>query len=403
METVKTHIVILTGQHMVANPRVWKEANSLTLHGYKVTILTTWYDARLREADKALLHPLVNYKAAVNLLRGESGFVEWGVSRVLRKWANFKKRFFDIDSLHLLCYAPTLQLKRAIDERADLYIVHQETGLLLGRELLKKGKRVAVDIEDWYSHDYINAMRPVQLLKEAEKYVLQRAVYSTCPSMAMSKALGSFYSLQRLPAVIYNGFSVTENKQLNKQERKPNSLVWFSQVIGPHRGLETVMTSLNHLTIPVELHMLGRLVPGYDEQLRSLISPKHQLFFYPPVSHYALLPFLAQFQTGLATENPYPENKNTTVSNKILQYVQAGCSVLATGTKGQEEIAGEVPDSIRIVPANEPHQWADAMRSLLQKTENSLQLQSTVFANKLSWEAQEHLLLKLVKASVAVH
>lgn len=403
MEAVKTHIVILTGQHMVANPRVWKEANSLASSGYKVTILTTWYDAGLREADKSLLHPLVKYKASVNLLRGESGFMEWGVSRLLRKWANFKKRFLGTDGLHLLCYAPELQIRRAIQEQADLYIVHQETGLLIGQELLKKGKRVAVDIEDWYSHDYINAMRPVQLLQEAEKFVLENAVYSTCPSKSMSKALGSFYSLQRLPAVIYNGFSVTENKRLNKQERKANSLVWFSQVIGPNRGLEKVMEALNHLTIPVELHMLGRLVPGYDEQLHSLISNKHQLFFYQPVQHYALLPFLAQFQTGLATENPYPENKNTTVSNKILQYLQAGCSVLATGTKGQEEIARELPDCISIVPADEPQQWADAMRTLLQKPENNLQQQLTVFTNKLSWEAQEVLLLKLVKASIVVH
>ena len=403
MEAVKKHIVILTGQHMVANPRVWKEANSFASHGYSVTILTTWYDAALREADKALLHPAVQYKAAVNLLRSESSFIEWGMSRIARKWANVKKRYMGQDSLHLLCYSPALQLQRAVQENADLYIVHQETGLLLGRELIKMGKKVAVDIEDWYSHDYINSMRPVQLLQEAEKFILEKAVYSTCPSKAMSLALGEFYSLEHLPHVIYNGFSIKESEQLKNQKRKANSFVWFSQVIGPNRGLETVMAALNQMGEPIELHILGRLVPGYDEQLRSLISDTHQLFFYPAVPHHALLPFLAQFQTGLATENPYPENKNTTVSNKILQYVQAGCYVLATSTKGQEEVASELPDSISIVPANEPHQWAGVMRSLLQKPQNSLQLQSTVFANKFSWEAQELLLLKLVKASVAVN
>lgn len=402
MEAVKTHIVILTGQHMVANPRVWKEANSLASQGYKVTILTTWYDASLREADKALLHPLIQYKAAVNLLRGESSFMEWGMSRIDRKWANLKKRYTGRDSLQLLCYSPALQLQRALQENADLYIVHQETGLLLGRELIKMGKNVAVDIEDWYSHDYINSMRPVQLLQEAEKFVLQKAVYSTCPSIAMRKALSSFYALDQQPEVIYNGFSCKENEQLTMVQRRPNSFVWFSQVIGPHRGLETLMEGLNHLTTPVELHLLGRLVPGYDKQLRSLISDRHQLFFYPPVPHPALLPFLAQFRIGLATENPYPENKNTTVSNKILQYVQAGCCVLATGTKGQEEVASEFPDSISIVQAKEPHQWANAMHLLLQKPENSLQQQASVFAAKFSWEAQEQILLKLVKTAVDV-
>ena len=54
-ESKNRHIVILTGQHACANPRVWKEANLLSKLGYKVTVLTLFYSVEKLKLDKKLI------------------------------------------------------------------------------------------------------------------------------------------------------------------------------------------------------------------------------------------------------------------------------------------------------------------------------------------------------------
>ena len=92
------HIVIVTGQHVVANPRVWKEASTLTELGYKITILTTFYDSAKLEGDKALLHPFIRYQAAVNMIYGVGPFKDVYLSRIGRKIALLRKKYFKKDS-----------------------------------------------------------------------------------------------------------------------------------------------------------------------------------------------------------------------------------------------------------------------------------------------------------------
>jgi glycosyltransferase involved in cell wall biosynthesis len=398
MQTEKKHIVVITGQHMTANPRVWKEANSLADKNYKVTILTTWYDKEKLDSDKKLLNGNINYKAAVNLIKGEGVFNDRVLARVKRKLALVIKRVFKIDSTHLIVYNLSKQVKAAINENADLYIAHQETGLLIGCALIKKGKKVAFDIEDWYSRDYINNMRPVKLLQGAEKVAIEQGVYISCPSFTMADALMKTYQSSTAPSVIYNSFSVSENKLIEAGNKKANSLVWFSQVVGPGRGLETLFKALQLVKTPVELHLIGNMVNGYKEKLMEQLNQSpHKTIFHDSVHHKLLLPLIAKYNIGLALENNYPDNKDTTISNKILQNIQAGNIVLATNTKGQAEVAELFPDTVVLVEVNDHVKWATAIESLLNRPVQNADSLMKRFKEILSWEVQEKKLLELVQ------
>lgn len=396
------HIVIITGQHMVANPRVWKEANTLALKGYRVTILTTFYDAKKLEQDKALLHPFIRYQAVVNMIKGVGSFQDVYLSRIGRKIAFFKKKYFKKDAAALLLYLPQQQIKMALDENADLYIAHQETGLIVGVELLKRGKKVAFDIEDWYSRDYLNEMRPVELLMKSEAYALLHGEYITCPSVSMAKALSSVYQTAKNPTAIFNSFSLKENTTTVGIERPANSLIWFSQVVGAGRGLETLISAIKKVEKPLAIHLVGNYIPGYKDVLIQLMDGSiHQLYFHDAVKHFELLPLISQFNIGLAIENNFPDNKDTTISNKIFQYIQAGNKVLATNTKGQIEVAESFNNAIALVEVGQPEKWATAILSLMNSPAIDQEQQLEQFNQQFAWEAQEIKLIELVHQAVS--
>ncbi len=175
------------------------------------------------------------------------------------------------------------------------------------------------------------------------------------------------------------------------------SLIWFSQTIGPGRGLETLLEALKETSIPVELHLIGECVPGYDQELEKAF-PKangHRLLIHPPVRHALLPTTIAGHRIGLAIELRHPESRNKTITNKILQYLQAGVQVLATATDGQQEVAVHFPGNIGLVPPDDPAAWAASLESLLQ-TEPDRETTRHTFDRLFSWEAQEKKLLTLV-------
>src|SRR5690606_14479662 len=108
--------------------------------------------------------------------------------KLRNKIALIAKKKLGINSIYILSHAPEKIYKTALELNADLYISHVECGLYVGEKLIKAGKKVAFDIEDWYSRDYLNDTRPVILLKKLEAFALNQGVYCTCPSYAMAKA-----------------------------------------------------------------------------------------------------------------------------------------------------------------------------------------------------------------------
>jgi glycosyltransferase involved in cell wall biosynthesis len=389
-------ICIVSDLHLSTNPRAWKEANTLAAAGYDVTILTMWTSAEKRERDKAFLHhPALKYKAGLNLIPGEAAPLHRFYYRLRARLEREAHRWFRTNSPWTIGYAPGHMTKKALQEKADLYIAHAEYGAVIGKSLLAKGRKVAFDIEDWYSEDYLGPERPVKLLKSVERSALTNGVYCTCPSRSMSEALLERYPGSRKAEFIYNGFPLAETPAVTGTPLQ--SLIWFSQTIGPGRGLETALEALRLVQTPMELHLVGDCIKGYDETLQAAFprANGHRLMIHSAVPHAELAGIIARHRIGLAIEDNYPGNKDTTVSNKILQYLQAGIQVLATATKGQQEVAAHFPDGARVVPPNDPRAWAAAIESLL-RSDFDREIARRTFEQQFAWEAQEKKLLPLV-------
>ena len=396
-------ICLLTDHHICTNPRLWKEAISLSQAGFEVKIISIFTSAAKRVLDNNILKDhKVELVAALNLIPSECAWFRRFYFRLLSKLAREVKLKFGIDTSFVLGYGQRAIKKKAIEINADLYIAHIDLCLYVGTRLCKKGKKVAFDMEDWYSRDYLVPERPVALLKALEKFAIESGVYCSCPSQAMAVALKKAYPNGKKVQVLYNGFSEKENLKEVAEINYMPSLVWFSQTIGTGRGLETILKAMEQLQTKVELHLIGDCVTGYELELRKLFpfEKGHQLVIHPPVLHHELVSILAKHSIGLAIENTFPESRDLTITNKILQYIQSGIKVMATDTAGQKEVAAYFKDTVALVPVDRPDIWAIQIEDLLQSPPVNRQEQLLQFNRLFSWEVQEKKLLELVDKAI---
>ena len=390
-----TSICIVSQSHLCRNPRVLKEARALANGNYEVTILTAVYSQQLYQEDLDLISGTgILYQAYADLRRPS---VKSFSDRLMSRSARFLKYFFRFDSVHALgCGAGRLK-KYCLLEQADLYICHQELPACIGAELLKKGKNVAFDFEDWYSEDLLpdaRKYRPLKLLKLAEAYALQNGTVCYTTSNALAKKLADAY-LCPLPKVIYNVFP-SQPIPVPKTFHRPLKLFWFSQTVGPGRGLEEFISLLNHVQNTVELHLLGDVDTVYQTALTTLMPAQHAIFFHRPVPGQELHKTISMYDIGLALEKTEPASRNYTITNKFFQYIQAGLPVIATETMGQAEAFEQFMPGLMLKQnaarqAADLNNWLGDMNAL-----NTAARQAALAAAYYNWETEERKLLQLI-------
>ncbi len=310
-----------------------------------------------------------------------------------------------------LGFSPGAMLKAALRENADLTIVHSEAGLWVGEQLLKKGMRVGVDFEDWFSEDALpEASRlPIAQIKALEKVLTQECHYRLTTSEAMAQALGDAYDASP-PTVVYNAFSVAQRQSVEGETRDRKdpaipSVHWFSQTIGPGRGLETLFASLNQVSLVAEIHLRGNCTGEVRRWLNDLTPPiwRDHVFIHPTVSNEELLSRTAEHDIGLALEIPYCRNKELTASNKLFQYLQAGLAVIATNTAGQREVFERRPEIGSLIPPDDPEALAQAIQALLNDAGRLKAAKAAAVKaaeEEFCWERQQHNLLAAAEAAL---
>lgn len=391
-------IAIVTASHLVDNPRVWKEANALNESGFKVYIFTVWYSSDKLRRDRELINPGIEYMPSFNTISFHRNIPIILLAKTIKKYANFIYSIFKISSIYQLVYLPLIQLKKIVRYEVDMYICHQEAGLILGNELIKKNYKVAFDFEDYYSEDYLNKYRSIKLLKKHEALALKKAKYISCPSVSIKKTLEISASSACSIHVVYNSFpKINTNPSI--QNKISNSLVWFSQTIGPGRGLEQLFDALKQISVTVNLFLIGNVTESYKINLLKEVQRfKHSITFIPPMSHHSLQTFLSQFKIGLALELPQPLSRNLTITNKLLLYLQLKLKIIASDTVGQLELKEYFPNQISYTNIYDSLAFANVIQSeiLNQSLEDSFDLNK-----KFTWDSSKQTIVKIVRDSLA--
>lgn len=398
-------ILILMGGHLCTAPRPQKEADALASAGHDVLVRGVWFDPELAERDQLLLNgvewrfePVLDFRRSASRLTNLRVRLRSRIARELYlRWGRFTP------DLH--GYGVTQMLAVAREARADLTIVHSESGLWVGNQLLDEGFNVGVDFEDWFSKDFLpegRSARWVAELKGLESRLARDCKYCLTTSNALAEALSLAYCVRK-PTVVYNVFPLADRDKLDHQKRDRQNLRlpsvhWFSQTIGPGRGLGVLLEALRHLKASAEIHLRGNYAGSSRKWLEALIPAewRNRFFIHPTVPNGELMSRIAEHDIGLALESPVIPSRDLTITNKLFQYLQAGLAVIATDTAGQREIFSQWPGVGKLIPSN-PLALANALEQLLGSSSDLAAAKAaSIDASKrrLNWEREANCLLE---------
>jgi len=407
-------VLILSGIQLSANPRVVKEADTLGDAGYRVEVVGATVDSRLAERDLELCAAKPwTYTTLVDA--SSTSWKErfkWLRARARMRFAREAFSRFEVQSPHQLGYVTEELFRHAITHPAELTILHNPQAIWAGAALIRERRPVAVDMEDWYSEDLLSEDRkrqPVGSLQRWEGLVLREASYSTTTSGCLSRALAAAYDCPP-PAVVYNSFPSSERnrldgKILDRVDVTIPSLTWFSQVIGPGRGLETLMDALPGMKSVFEIHLRGNCRSDYRASLlaRAPESWRSRIHFHSQVPHAELLSRIAEHDVGLAAEIPFCQSRALTITNKLLQYLLAGIAVVASDTEGQREAAQGAGGAVVLFKAGAAANLAEALDSLFATPARLTLAKADALSAALgqfSWERSAAILLEQVECAV---
>jgi glycosyltransferase involved in cell wall biosynthesis len=399
-------ILIVTNGQLSRNPRPLKEAVTLGKAGYEVTVLMVRNHAEGERRDREIMDGAPFQRETVDVSSG-LGTASWRIParRLRRRIAQQLGTITGRGSIHALGPAGAL-LRRARSLRADLTIVHNEVPQWVGARLLKEGRRVAADFEDWHSEDLLPERRrgrPLELLRAIERILLHGAVWTTTTSEALAAALHSRHGGIR-PQVITNSFPLQPDPRRGPPGDPP-AFFWFSQTLGPGRGLEAFLEAWTRTLQPSSLVLLGDSDGDFRERLlgSTPAQKRHAIAFLPTVRPAELAALIARHDIGLALEQSSITSRNLTITNKILQYLNAGLAVVASDTAGQREVLGRTGGAGIAVSLDDAGALARVLDSLLADRAALARRQAAArraAEETYCWEREAPRLLSLVERSL---
>ena len=180
------------------------------------------------------------------------------------------------------------------------------------------------------------------------------------------------------------------------------SLYWFSQTIGPDRGLQDALRALPHLSGDVVLSLRGKWAPGYESEFREQAQ---WVGAHDRVRHLDLVPpeelivRTAEHDVGLALEPGVNTNNQVAVSNKLFTYLIAGLPLVATQTSGQQSIIDNLPNAARGYAPGDVEGFAAATEALLDAP-RACQAALRAAEERYSWDVEKKKFLEIVSQTL---
>ncbi len=406
------HICIVTISHISSNPRVVKEADTFTGAGYDVTVVTINNHPFLWREDERLMKSR-KWKLVTFNYRRNSGIRE----SFMWLWTGFRKKVFEkILSRITFHYGfaelahgrETTELSRlSCLHPADLYIAHHPEALRPAYCAAKKyGARFAFDAEDFHTGELPQGVNPHQTnrIEYLESKYLPYCDYVTAASEGIADALAQKYSIKE-PEVILNVFPLESlpNQQNDTLKNDYTSLYWYSQVIGPGRGLEEAVLAVGRLKKPCQLHLRGILMDGFDNRLKKLADESgilNLLHFHPHTPPEQLIQSAAEHDIGLALETGDRLNRLLCVTNKQFVYMLAGLAIVATDTPGQKSIMDQAPGTGIMCKMADAESLANALEHLVSdpvKLANTKNASRKAAEKRFNWDIEKKKLIRIAE------
>jgi glycosyltransferase involved in cell wall biosynthesis len=409
------HVGIVMAGHLATCPRMVKVADALAEAGYRVTVVsTTGWAQWARVADEQMYERRAGKWRWVKVdWDRHSAWVTWLWSalrtRAARRLAAIlNPRYMSLQSLGAAHIRISPELARAA-ARVDADFFYGGGSALAATAIAadRRGVKFALDLEDFHSAEVdpsIDSGFSGRIVERIERIVLPRASFITAASPQISQAYHQAYNVT--PTTINNVFPLPSEPPKRLRAEGPFRAYWFSQTIGPNRGLGDAIKAFGLLGCDAELHLRGNCDNGYVVKLRQIASntaPRLKVETHPPADPDEMVKLAQPYDIGLALERSTVRNRDICLTNKAFTYLPAGLAVAFSDTTAQRELAGQLGDAAIIYSSGHPDIFAEQLRRWASDRDELLRAQGAAWeAAKSRWHWEHELergaLLKLIAA-----
>ena len=363
-------ITVVTAGHLSTCPRMLKSADALAADGYDVRVVATRHEPWATETDRDVASRRSWAAEVIPYRPGDGGATYW--------WTGARYRAARAASAAIgPARAPLAVVSRAYGrvhselvrviaaDPGDL-IYGGTTGALaaIAEAAGRCGTPYGVDLEDFHSGETAGPDAPLvdALAARVEHAVLRRAAFVTTSNEAIAAAYKEGDGVNA--TVIHNTFALPSRPpDVSRVDPTRLRVYWFSQTIGPGRGLEDAVLALGRTGLAAHLALRGRPHAGYLDALMTLATthaPRVEVVHLTPAPPDAMVDCARGYDVGLALEQMTPRNRQLCLTNKAFTYMLAGMAVAMTDTPGQHALGVDLGRGAVLVPVGDVDALADA-------------------------------------------
>ena len=366
----RARVTVVTSGHLSTCPRMLKAADALAADGYDVRVVATRHEPWAAETDRDVASRRSWASEVIDYRRGEGGATYWwtgaryhaaraaaaAIGPARAPLAVASRAFGRVHS----------ELVRAIAADPGDLIYGGTTGALaaIAEAARRSGTPYGVDLEDFHAGETSGPDAPLvdALAARVEQAVLPGAAFVTTSNEAIAAAYKERDGVDA--AVIHNTFALpSQPPDVSRVDLARLRVYWFSQTIGPGRGLEDAVLALGRAGVAAHLALRGRPHAGYLDALSSLAAthaPRVEVVHLTPAPPDAMVDCARGFDVGLALEQMTPRNRQLCLTNKAFTYILAGVAAAMTDTPGQHALGVDLGRAAALVPVGDVDALAGA-------------------------------------------
>jgi hypothetical protein len=365
---MKTRVAIVTSGHLATCPRMVKAADALHAAGCRVRVISTSQTPWAAEADRRV-HGRRGWRWDVIAYDRRSAPLRWAISGVRHRAGHALARAIGTAGPRSWSLAAFSRLHHdivaAILRETQDVIYGGTSGALaaVAEAGRRSGTPFALDFEDFHCGEHApgsaGSYRDV-VADNVMRDALRGASFVTVASAAIGRACDARFGVRTIP--VNNVFPLPGPP--GREDAGPLRLYWFSQTIGPDRGIEDVVRAAGLARIAAELHVRGVPAAGYLDALEALarsVAPTLRLVHHAPDDPDRLVDGCRAFDVGLALEPGHTINNALSLSNKALTYPLAGLAMVITDTPGQQALAADLGADAIVYAPGDIHPLADGL------------------------------------------
>lgn len=347
-------ICIVTAGHLSNCPRMLKAADALHGDGYRVRVVSVNHTAWAAEADRAVrttrawAWTVVDYARATARAAHTLTRARHHAALSAARWLGPARVPMAI-AVRATSRAHTELVRAAAAEPADL-VYGGSTGALaaVAESARRLGVPYGLDLEDFHSVEQEGpaGVFAGALMERIERRVLPQAKFLTASSPLISRGYADKYGVR--PVTVHNTFSLEPDAPDARAHDGPLRVYWFSQTLGPTRGLELLIRAFGRAAVAGELHLRARIVPEYIDLLQRLqreTAPALTLVPLAPAPPDEMVRLARGFDAGFCGEEALVLNREWSLGNKVFTYLAAGVPILFSRTPAQIAITRDLGDA----------------------------------------------------------